>query len=124
VHEHADELAGEGARHGRGRAGPFHHPHSLARGDGPALVERYRPEGADDRRDDHALRDEQAFTVVDERFHQTSSRRSTSSGVPTPRTGASGVVRLASPASIEPWPTSRNEPVPRVTMVAMDSRQR
>ena len=42
----------------------------------------------------------------------------------TASTGTSGTVRLATPAIIEPWPTSTNASAPRPASVSIDVRQR
>src|SRR5256885_15566369 len=77
--------------------------------------------------DDHALGDGENLAGNRHGIHQgrTSERGATSPGVATPMTGTPGAPRLASPASIEPKPTSTRVVAPSSsTMVVMHPRQR
>ena len=102
--EHADQAPGEWARDGRGRAGAVDHADGLAGHEVFPRVQIDRSEHADRRRDDHSLGDEQSFSVIEQAFHAqaTSASSVRSSGVATFRTGTSGTVRFANPASIVP----------------------
>src|SRR5690349_11888520 len=105
--EHADEAAAERAadRHRDARA--FDDTDLLARVDHD--VGRHgRAEHADGRRDDHALRNVEQFAVVSRPHGRAPPRVSTASGTAMPKTETSGTVRLATPAIIDPCPTSRN----------------
>ena len=84
-------------------------------------------EHADRRGDDHALGNEEPLAVGQKSLHgltQPPDFVGMSSGLATLRTATSGAPRLASAASIEPWPTSRNVSAPAATSVSMVERQR
>ena len=98
------------------------------------LFDAERPEHADAGRDDHAFdhRHSLAFEVESGAHADLlvtlggigRTRCSHSAGVPHARTGTSGTVRLATPAIIEPWPTSTNAVAPSPASVSIDVRQR
>ncbi len=122
-----DELAAERAAHRRGGAGTVEVADGLAFVDVVARVDVVeRAEHAHRGGDDHPLGHEEPFTVGQEGFHGLCDLqdRGMSSGVATLRTVTDGAPRLASAASIEPCPTSRNVVAPRPTSVSIVERQR
>ena len=116
VDEHADQSAAERAADGRRGARAIEEADGLADVDEVALVEIVEgTEHADGRGDDHAFGDEEPFAVGQQSLHglpdlQLSWGRLRDSR--RCRTVTSGAPRLASAASIEPCPTSRNVVAP------------
>src|SRR5438045_2907140 len=137
--EHAHQCAPERAADEGFGPGPLHDPEHVADTQGRAFADVGRPEHTDGRRDDHAFRNGEPFTVQgdDGNSHDDSTfsarlraalpsgrcavvslSEAPSAGEPHGSTGVSGTVRLATPAIIDPCPISTKASAPRPTSVS------
>ena len=129
-----------GLRTGHRVPGPFDDADLVAGAELAPFGDAVRAEDADDGRDDHPLGHGRASRrpaaiggavgSAGVRAGGTVTMRvpprgwSRSDGVAQESTGTSGTVRLATPAIIEPWPTSTNASAPSAASVSIDVRQR
>src|SRR6478672_9099772 len=122
--QHADEHAAERAADWCRRAWTLDDADRIAGVDDIAVGDDVGSEHPDQRRDDHALRYVEQLSVVRATHVRAPPIVSTASGVAMPYTATSGTVRLATPAIIDPCPTSKNAVAPSAARASIEPRQR